>query len=106
MSAVLIYTTVSQSADAEALAEDLLNRGLVACVNFFPITAVYRDNNQFNRGAEVAVLFKTLRDKEPEARAELERLHPYSTPLVLTVKADNLNEAYFRWMQHQMQLKS
>lgn len=55
----VIYSTVDDKIEAEKLAEGLLERGLVACINISPeITSVYMWEGKMQKTAEVQITMK------------------------------------------------
>ena len=62
---------------------------LAACVNIFPrIRSVYRWRGAVERGEEAAMIVKTTGAKVGPARAAIERLHPYETPVIAAIAID------------------
>ena len=77
---VLVLTTEADQARAQALAEALLERRLVACVSLQPLQSLYRWKGQLQRDAEVQLLFKTSADQLGRLQDAVMELHSYDTP--------------------------
>jgi periplasmic divalent cation tolerance protein len=76
----LVLTTESSPERAERLAEALLERRLVACVNLFPVRSRYRWAGRMERSDEVQLLLKTSPERLNALQAAVMELHGYETP--------------------------
>ena len=56
---LLIYTTHKSIEEAQKLTNYLLDKKLIACVNFFPITSQYRWKGVIETPQEVVAILKT-----------------------------------------------
>jgi periplasmic divalent cation tolerance protein len=81
---VLALTTEADQPRAQALAEALLERRLVACVSLQPLLSLYRWKGELQRDAEVQLLLKTSADQLGRLREAVMELHSYDTPEWLT----------------------
>ena len=81
MSALLVFSTVGDSDDAERVARDLVDRRLAACVNIVPgLTSVYRWKGRVETEGELLLVIKTTRDRFEALREALLSVHPYEVP--------------------------
>lgn len=76
----MALTTEADQQRAEALAQLLLDRGLVACVSLQPVTSLYHWNGRIERSQEVQLLCKTSASSLPALEAAVRALHSYDTP--------------------------
>ncbi|MCP9849341.1 divalent-cation tolerance protein CutA [Cyanobium sp. Morenito 9A2] len=76
----LVLTSEANQSLAEALARDLLERRLVACVSLQPLTSLYRWQGQLECSEEVQLLIKTHPTRLDELKAHLHQRHSYETP--------------------------
>jgi periplasmic divalent cation tolerance protein len=81
---VLALTTEADQPRAQALAEALLERRLVACVSLQPLLSLYRWKGELQRDAEVQLLLKTSADQLGRLQEAVMELHSYDTPEWLT----------------------
>lgn len=99
-----IVTTTAEKADAEALAQALLDRRLAACVQISgPIESRYWWNNRLETAAEWTVTIKTHRDRYAEVQRLLLELHPYDEPEIMAFQAVEVSPGYARWLGEQLQ---
>ncbi len=95
----IIYTTVADAAEAEALARTLVAENLVACANIMPpMRAIYRWKGTLRDEVEVAVLFKTSAAAAPKAMARICELHSYDIPAVEVWAVEDAPEAFAEWI--------
>ena len=97
MEAAVVMTTVSDEAEAAALAAGLLEQRLAACVQQVPITSRYRWEGEVRADPEILLLVKAPGDRAGAVRAHLEAAHPYRVPEVLVVAAE-ASGPYLAWM--------
>ena len=99
---VLIYSTFPSTAEAERIGGALVDRGLAACVNIFDgMTSIYIWEGKRERGAEAAMLIKTLNVLASQVMAEVKKLHPYSNPALLVLPVSDGSEDFMRWIADQ-----
>ncbi|MEM9840007.1 MAG: divalent-cation tolerance protein CutA [Pseudomonadota bacterium] len=96
MSLCVVTTTLPGQAEAEALARQLVEERLVACVQMTPITSVYRWEGNVETAPEVRLDCKTTEAKREALLARLSELHPYDVPEVLVTQVE-ASEGYAAW---------
>lgn len=98
--AVFIYTTAGSPAEAGAIAETVVGRGLAACANIFPgMTSVYVWKGEVQRDSETAMLLKTVPDLRDAAMDAVRGCHPYETPAVVAFAADAVETDFLAWLR-------
>ena len=85
---------------AHAVARELIDRRLAACVNLLPVTSVYRWKGTVQFDDEVTLLIKVSEESVDRLVAALSALHPYELPeiVVLPVDVDRSLQAYVTWV--------
>lgn len=97
--ALLVLTTLPDADGAQALAAELIDRRLAACVNILaPCTSVYRWQGAVERTAEVPLLIKTTPARYPALEAALRARHPYELPEVVAVPVTQGLPGYLDWV--------
>jgi periplasmic divalent cation tolerance protein len=77
MAVVLVLTTVPDAVRGEAIARELVEGRLAACVNVLPpMTSVYRWKGVLERDTEHQLVIKTTPDRVAAIEARLGQLHP------------------------------
>ncbi len=97
----LVLTTEASAERAEALARQLLERGLVACVSLFPVVSLYRWQGRLERSEETQLLLKTTPARLGDLRRALAELHGYDTPEWIHWRASSAG-AYGDWCLAQL----
>ncbi len=97
-----LYVTAPDEDAATRIAEALVEARAAACVNILPrIRSVYRWNSAVERSEETAMIVKTTAARAGFARALIERLHPYDTPVIaaFSIDAGNSGEKFVDWIK-------
>ena len=99
-SVVAVYLTFPDAATAEALATELVDARLAACVNVLPqALSVYRWAGSVVREAEVVAVAKTTAGRLAALVAQVEARHPYDVPCVVAYPAAGGSAAYLEWVR-------
>jgi len=97
--AVLIYTTYPSMGEAEAAGRTLVQRRLCACVNILPgMVSFYWWQGTIERGDEVVMIIKTREEFTDQVFAAVKEAHSYSTPALLVLPVDSLDQDYYEWL--------
>lgn len=79
----LLYVTFPSAAEAERVAEAVLNEKLAACVNILaPCASIYRWEGKIEHADEVPALFKTRPMLARRLRERIAALHSYDLPVI------------------------
>ena len=99
MDFAIILTTVSTEEEGQSIANILVEKDLAACVNIIPkISSVYRWEGQIQSEPEVLLFIKTTKDLETKVYREVQNVHSYDIPELITLPITNGSEAYLDWM--------
>lgn len=98
----LIYVPLPSQAQAKSMAKKLLTKKLIGCANIFPISSFYLWHGKINHSQEYVLLLKTTKKNFLSAKKEVEKLHPYEIPCIMTIPTE-VNTAYAAWLQKEMQ---
>ena len=97
--AILVYTTYPGLVEAEKAGRALVERRLAACVNILPgMISHYRWEGAVERGEEAVMLIKTRATLAEAVRAAVKESHPYTTPAIMVVPIESVEETYFAWI--------
>lgn len=98
---VIIYITNPSEEKAKKLAWHLLDKRLIACANIFAISSLYWWEGKIADEPEFVLIAKTLDEKFEDVRAEIEKIHPYSTPCIIKIPVSS-NKKYFDWLKDEV----
>jgi periplasmic divalent cation tolerance protein len=97
--AVFVYTTYPSLVEAEQNGRALVEERLAACVNILPgMISHYRWQGAIERAEEVVMLIKTRASLAEEVRAAVKARHSYSTPAILVLPIDSVDQTYLAWL--------
>jgi periplasmic divalent cation tolerance protein len=97
--AVFVYTTYPSTVEAEHAGRALVQRRLAACVNILPgMISHYRWQGAVERGEEVVMLIKTRASLADEVRAAVKAAHSYTTPAILVLPIESVEQTYLAWI--------
>jgi periplasmic divalent cation tolerance protein len=97
--AVFVYTTYPSIVEAEEAGRALVERRLCACVNILPgMVSYYWWQGTLERGEEAVMLVKTRASMSEAVRAAVKAMHSYTTPAILVLPIEHVDEAYLKWI--------
>jgi periplasmic divalent cation tolerance protein len=98
----IILVTAASQAEAETIAEALIQSKLAACVNLLPIRSIYTWNGTVQRDEEVQLMIKTHLDRFPDVEAKVQSLHSYEVPEIIAVPILYGTKTYLQWISEQV----
>lgn len=96
---IIIFSTVPSEKEGVKIANTLVSKKLVACVNIIPkIRSIYRWKGKVCDEREVMLVMKSKKSLVGEIKKELKKLHSYECPeLIILPIQDGLAE-YLEWI--------
>jgi len=95
----LIFTTCANTEEARAMAEQMVQLKLAACVNIIPnVESIYMWQGEVTTATETKLLIKTKSEKMNQVIQTIKKLHSYEVPEIQVVDVATGNLAYFNWM--------
>lgn len=101
MSFSVIYVTNENEANAQLLADSLLQKKLIACANIFPIKSAYWWQGNIEHEDEYVAILKTSDALWAKVCEEIEQIHPYDVPCIMRIQAE-ANAAYEAWILNEV----
>jgi periplasmic divalent cation tolerance protein len=96
---VSVYATFADAAEAERVADIVVEERLAACANLLcQCRSIYRWQGKAERTDEVAALFKARADKAEALVARIAELHSYEVPCVVVWPIAAALPAYADWV--------
>ena len=100
---IVVLTTCSSQAEASKIARQLLDLRLAACVQLLPaMTSLYHWQGAIEESSETLVLIKSSRPLFDRLRAEISRLHSYSTPEIIALPVIDGAPDYLNWLAREL----
>lgn len=98
MTFIIIYITHKNLKEAKKIANYLLEKKLIACVNYVPITSSYWWNGKIEESKEIVSLVKTKKENWKKVESEVKKIHPYKTPCIMKLDVA-ANDDYETWIR-------
>jgi periplasmic divalent cation tolerance protein len=96
---VVVLVTGPDAEALEALAAQIVDEGLAACVNLIPrVRSVYRWDGEVHHDDETLAVLKTTRPAIGALRDRVHELHPYVIPEFLVLPVETGSDAYLGWV--------
>ena len=97
--ALLVITAAGSEAEANRIAETIIERRLAACVNIVPsIRSIYRWKGAVARDDEWLLLIKTLAAGYDALAAAIRETHSYELPEILAFAVERGEPNYLAWL--------
>jgi periplasmic divalent cation tolerance protein len=95
----LVYSPCADLDQAKRLGGRLLDARLAGCINILPaMVSLYDWNGAREEETEAVLIATTSAAKAGEAKAFIEREHPYDVPAVLVWELKDVNAPYRDWL--------
>lgn len=91
--------------EAQRIADRLLEKRLVACVEFLAIKSKYRWQGKLDEADEIKLVMETVADNFDEIEAEVAKLHSYDTFVLQQLPLTNLSEKARSWLEQEVKRK-
>lgn len=96
---ILILTTGADKAEAERIAQLLVESKAAACVNIIDqITSIYRWQGKVERAAECVLLIKTRRELASAVEKLIKEASSYECPEVVVIPIESGSPQYLTWL--------
>jgi periplasmic divalent cation tolerance protein len=100
VSVYLVLSTASSLKEGERIAQDLIRKGLAACVNVVPrVCSFFFWEGRLCREGEVLLLVKTVKGQLKKIVKNIKSLHRYSVPEILFFEAEGGESQYLSWVE-------
>ena len=99
---LVVLVTAASDTEARRLARRLLEKRLAACVNFAPVTSMFRWQDAIQEEEEILLIIKTHTEAFDELAATVKSHHSYDTPEVIGLPIVLGSRAYLEWIDHEV----
>jgi periplasmic divalent cation tolerance protein len=95
---LVAWTSVATAAQAESLAEAIIEKGLAVCVQVEgPIRSWYRWEGRLETAEEYRLCIKLQEFQQTPLEVFINAHHPYRSPEWVVVRAEHVGEKYLSW---------
>jgi len=100
---IVVLSTCSSVDEARKIARHLLDLRLAACVQLLPtVQSLYHWQGAVEESAETLLFIKSSRPLFDRVRAEVARLHSYSTPEIVALPVIDGAPDYLNWLDREL----
>lgn len=100
-----LTVTCSSKAEAEKIADVLLEKRLIACAKFLPIESKFRWEGKIETTKETLLLMESVADNFNKIEAEVTKLHSYDTFVLKQTPITNLSKKARQWLEKETRPK-
>ncbi len=95
----VVLVTAPNAAEAERIAQKVVQKGLAACVNIVPkLLSIYRWEGNVERDMETLLVIKSTKKVLPKLKKKIKKMHSYKVPEILVLKVDDGDREYLDWI--------
>ncbi len=95
---IIVIVTAPSEQEASSISNGLVDLGLIACANRFPVRSVFKWQGEVENEEEVMVICKTLEMNLDQVIAKVKELHSYQVPEIIAVPIVGGSEDYLKWI--------
>lgn len=98
MKPVMILSTYPNKKSITSIANELVKKKLVACVNVTKISSIYSWNGKIENTSEFIAIFKTTYKNKKILKEKIKETHPYKVPEIAEIDILSINKQYLKWL--------
>ncbi len=91
--------------EAQLIAGALLDKHLVACVEFLEIKSKYHWQNKLEEADEIKLVMKSVAENFEKVEAQVAKLHSYDTFVLQQIPITHVSEAAQTWWRSETKTK-
>lgn len=95
---VELFLTCGSWQEAQRIADNLLDKKLVACVEFFEIQSKFRWHGNIEEGKEIKLVMKSAAHLFDAVEAEVKKLHSYETFVLEALPVAQISDDAAQWL--------
>ena len=86
--------------EAKKVTSHLLQKKIIACANFFPISSSFWWKGKIDNSNEIVALLKTKKQNWEKVKSEIKKIHSYETPCIMKLDVE-ANKDYEDWVEEE-----
>jgi periplasmic divalent cation tolerance protein len=94
----VVLVSASSKTEAEAIAIQLLQEKLAACISLTPIYSLYTWQNQIENSQEWQLMIKTDLQYFAQLENRIKELHSYKIPEIIALPIIKGSQPYLQWI--------
>lgn len=95
---ILLYIPFPTLKSAKRVGKILLKEGLVACVNVFKSSSLFKWKGKLKDVTEYVMIAKTREKLRAAVEKRVGALHPYELPAIITLRPSSANKKFEKWV--------
>jgi periplasmic divalent cation tolerance protein len=95
---MFVYITASSVREAERIGRVLVEEGLAACLNIFPVRSIYRWKGKVEGSAEAVIIAKTRRGLFGRLVERVREIHSYELPCIVGFNIAAGEKRFLEWI--------
>ena len=100
---IMIFVTASAKKEAQKIAESLVSKKLVACVNIIDkVDSLFWWQGKVDRSAEALMIIKSKKSKLDKIIKTVKSLHSYDVPEIIALPIIAGEKKYLRWIDESL----
>ena len=93
----IIYVTLNNDDEARKIGKELLKRNLANCVNFFPITCIYKYKGKTTEEPETVLIIKTKDSYYKKVEEVIKKQIDFEN-FIGELDVENINDEFSSWL--------
>ena len=98
MKPIMIISTYPDKKSITSIANELVKKKLVACVNITQVSSIYSWEGKIENSAEFIAIFKTTLKNKKTLKEKIKETHPYKVPEIAEIDVASINKPYLNWL--------
>jgi len=91
-----------ETGEESKIAQHLLEKHLVACAKFVPVSSAYWWDGKIEHANESLIIFESAADLFSEIEAEVKTIHSYDTFVLTQVSMTAINDDAAQWLNESL----
>ena len=96
---IIVFCTTPSHEVSNQIAEKCIKKKIAACCNIIPgVKSIYEWEGKVEKSEEQLIIIKSTEDNFKAIENTINTIHPYDVPEIISVKINNGNELYLKWI--------